>query len=366
MKLCTIGCGGYSADVHGPAQQKGARLGKVQLAACCDLNESRAENYRARFGFERSYRNFQTMIDRENPDAICLIVPTHVTCELAVDILGQGIPLFIEKPPGLGTEELERMWEAANFGKVPNQVAFNRRYMPVVARAHEILETHLPPEAVQQINYEMTRFNRRDADFSTTAIHAIDAVSFLARSPYSEFQISYREMPWIGKGVAAFTLEGKCERATQVRINIQPIAGKTSEDACIHAGEHTLRLSLLGADSRQFQGCLEHWQRDHLQECFQATGDLIKRNGTWGEFAAFLSGVRTGHMPSPNLGDCRQQMVLMEALRQRLSKIDFLSSKKEEVRISMPKDPVIERMDQSGSGVEGRSWTASEVPAGRA
>ncbi len=323
MKLCTIGCGGHSSDVHGPAQQKAARQGGIQLAACCDLNETLAENYRARFGFERSYRDIQTMIDRENPDAICLVVPTHVTCGLTVDILRQGIPLFLEKPPGLGTAELNRMRKAANAGKVPNQVAFNRRYMPVVARTHEILETHLPPEAVQQINYEMTRFDRRDADFSTTAIHAIDAVRFLARSPYHEVNISYREMPWMGGGVAAFTLDGTCESGTQVRINIQPIAGKTSEGACIHAAEHTLRLSLLGADGRQFQGYLEHWQKDRLAERFQATGDLIDRNGTYGELAAFLAAVREGRAPNPNLDDCHQQMALMEALRRRLTRVDF-------------------------------------------
>lgn len=323
MKLCTIGCGGHSSDVHGPAQQKAARQGAVQLAACCDLNETLAETYRARFGFERAYRDIQTMIDREEPDVVCLIVPTHVTCDLTVDILRQGIPLFLEKPPGLGTAELNRMRKAANAGKVPNQVAFNRRYMPVVARTHEILETHLPPEAVQQINYEMTRFDRRDADFSTTAIHAIDAVRFLARSPYHEVNISYREMPWMGGGVAAFTLDGTCESGTQVRINIQPIAGKTSEGACIHAAEHTLRLSLLGADGRQFQGYLEHWQKDRLAERFQATGDLIDRNGTYGELASFLDAVREGRVPTPNLDDCHQQMALMEALRRRLPRVDF-------------------------------------------
>ncbi len=43
------------------------------------------------------------MIDREDPDVVCLIVPTHVTCDLTVDILRQGIPIFLEKPPGLGT-----------------------------------------------------------------------------------------------------------------------------------------------------------------------------------------------------------------------------------------------------------------------
>lgn len=340
MKLCTIGCGGHSSDVHGPAQQKAASEGGIHLAACCDLNEALAETYRARFGFERAYTDIQTMIDREAPDVLCLIVPTSVTCDLAVDVLRQGIPLFLEKPPGLGTAELDRMRAAADAGKVPNQVAFNRRYMPVVVRTHDILETHLPPDAVQQINYEMTRFDRRDADFSTTAIHAIDAVRFLARSPYHEVRITYREMPWMGDGVAAFTLDGTCESGTQVRINIQPIAGKTSEGACIHAAEHTLRLSLLGADGRQFQGYLEHWRKDRLAERFQATGDLIERNGTYGEFAAFLDAVREGRTPAPGLDDCRQQMALMEALRRRLPRVDFTETR----RGSLDQELIVSRL----------------------
>ena len=44
----------------------------------------------------------------------------------------------------------------------------------------------------------MTRVDRRDPDFSVTAIHGIDAVRFLARSDYAHVRFRYQEHPTSG------------------------------------------------------------------------------------------------------------------------------------------------------------------------
>jgi predicted dehydrogenase len=62
---------------------------------------------------------------------------------------------------------------------VPHQVAFNRRFVPVVQEARRRLAA-LGPAAVQHLHYEMTRVGPARPDFSTTAIHGLDAVRFLA------------------------------------------------------------------------------------------------------------------------------------------------------------------------------------------
>ena len=41
----------------------------------------------------------------------------------------------------------------------------------------------------------MTRVERRDPDFSTTAIHGLDAVRYLAGADYAEARFRYRELP---------------------------------------------------------------------------------------------------------------------------------------------------------------------------
>ena len=324
MKFCAIGCGGYASDVHGPSQQKIATDNRdVELSACCDLDETRARTYQERFGFSRHYRDIGRMLECERPDAVSLIVPPHATCSLAIPLLKKGIPLFIEKPPGVNLAELEEMISASRQGKGSNQVAFNRRYMSVMRQAREILEAEFFPSAFLQINYNMIRNDRRDPDFSTTAIHAIDAVSYLAGSPYREVAINYRELAELGKGIAEFTLEGDCENGTRFRINVQPMAGITEERCILHGVGRTMKVDLLGREKNQFLGSLEYWKGDRLHLHDQARGDLLERNGTYTETLAFLEAVRRGKRPNPTLEECRQQMMLMEALRTRRKHLFF-------------------------------------------
>ena len=50
-----------------------------------------------------------------------------------------------------------------------------------------------PP--IQHLHYEMTRVDRRDPDFSVTAIHGIDAVRYLRASDYAQVRFRYQERP---------------------------------------------------------------------------------------------------------------------------------------------------------------------------
>jgi myo-inositol 2-dehydrogenase / D-chiro-inositol 1-dehydrogenase len=70
------------------------------------------------------------MLDTERPDAVSLVAPVERTCELACLILECGFPLLVEKPPGRTVAEVDRMIAAA--GGVAHQVAFNRRFAPLL------------------------------------------------------------------------------------------------------------------------------------------------------------------------------------------------------------------------------------------
>ena len=97
--------------------------------------------------------------------------------------------------------EVDRLIAAAERGgrTVPHQVAFNRRFAPLVRELRRRIEEAGP---LQHLHYEMTRVERRDPDFSTTAIHGLDAVRYLAGCDYAEARFRYRELPELGRGVA--------------------------------------------------------------------------------------------------------------------------------------------------------------------
>ena len=167
MKFCMIGCGEHAVSSHGPALALyvASRPG-LELAGCCDVDASKAEQFRERFGFSRAYTDIDAMLDAERPDAAALVVPVRLTCDIGARVLSRGVPLLIEKPPGETVREVDCLMAAARAGgcggrEVPHQVAFNRRYVPLLAELRERIDLLPAGATLQHVRYEMVRVNRR-------------------------------------------------------------------------------------------------------------------------------------------------------------------------------------------------------------
>lgn len=322
LKVCTIGCGGHASSAHGPAQQRYAEAypGTV-LAGCCDLNALHAESYRERFGFERAYVDVTEMLMKERPDAVNVVVPIAVVGEVAGPLLRKGIPLMLEKPPGSTLMALEQLIAAAEIGCGMHHVAFNRRHMPVMQEARKILKSQMPP--VFQIDYEMLRSNRRESDFSTTAIHAIDAALFLAGVPFVRASMHYRDFVDMGKGVSGVEVDIDCESGVRIRINIQPVAGRDVERIGIHCPNSSLELEFPVKGARGYAARLSQWNKDRELFSLQSGDATNDWRGFYEETEAFLNAVRSRESFGLHLVDCRQQVALMEAIRKRSRRIEW-------------------------------------------
>jgi myo-inositol 2-dehydrogenase/D-chiro-inositol 1-dehydrogenase len=186
FKIALIGCGWVSSACHGPAYQEYAALqNHVSLAACCDSNPQRAADFQNRFGFQHAYTDYLEMLDRERPQAVCLNVPPPLIASLGAEIMRRGYPLMAEKPPGLSVADIDQLIAAADKSQVIHQVAFNRRYMPLVTE----LNGRLAGRKTDHIEGRMTRIHRTDAIFATTAVHLIDAARFLIGSDYTQVRL---------------------------------------------------------------------------------------------------------------------------------------------------------------------------------
>ncbi len=318
FKVCMIGCGSFARQVHGPAQQRyaDARPG-VELAACCDVDVRRAEEFAEAFGYVRPYADVPGMLAAEKPDAVILAVPPVHTCHMAGLVLERGFPLLLEKPPGISSTELEQLIAAEKAGEARAQVAFNRHYMPVLRRALEIL-ADVPSAEVRQIEYDMIRHHRWDEDFSTTAIHAVDGALVLARSPFRTAELRFLTRRQGDREATDVTIDAECVSGTRVRVNIQPVAGRNLDSARVHSPGRSLFIQLPVSPQSAAPDGLEAWQGDKLVATMTETdADLVARLGILGETEAFLDGVRSGAPFAPRLADCRQQVLLMEAIRLR-------------------------------------------------
>jgi predicted dehydrogenase len=324
MKICHIGCGEHARLAHGPAQARCAReRPELVLAGCCDLDGQRAESYRRAFGYARAYPDPPAMLEAERPDAVVAAVPFQRAVEVGSLVLGRGIPLLLEKPPGATVAEVDRLIAAAESSgrTVPHQVAFNRRFAPLVRELRLRIEQG---PALQHLVYEKVRVERREPDFSTTAIHGLDAVRYLAGADYAEARLRYRERPELGEGVANVFVDAVLTSGASAHLSFTPVAGVLVERATAHAHGHSLYLHVpmwSGADS---PGRLLHFADGKLVE--ELSGDrcgdgaaVFELGGFYRETVEFLDAVEQKRSPSPGLRESRQSVEVAERIRERRS-----------------------------------------------
>jgi myo-inositol 2-dehydrogenase/D-chiro-inositol 1-dehydrogenase len=322
VRLCQIGCGEHARVAHGPSQARCAReRPDLVLVACCDFDAKRAESFRRDFGYARAFTDPAVMLDQEQPDAVVVVVPIERAVTVGSLVLERRLPLLLEKPPGTTVAEVDRLIAAAEAGErpVPHQVAFNRRFAPLVRELRRRIE-EAPP--LQHVHYEMTRVDRRDPDFSTTAIHGLDAVRYLAGTDYAEARFRYRELPELGEGVADIFVDARTTTGATAHLAFCPVAGVLVERATVHAQGQTLFVHVPMWGGIDSPGRLWHFVGGTLTADLAGDrlGDgieLFERGGFYRETVAFLDDIARGRAPSPGLRESRQSVEIAEWIRER-------------------------------------------------
>jgi len=323
FRIAVIGCGNLSSRYHGRACARyAATHPDTLLAACCDLDGDKAVRYRLQFGFAAAYTDIETMLHAEKPDAVCLIVNEHHTCAVACEVLALGYPLLMEKPPGMTTAETDRMIAVAAQSGAPTQVAFNRRYIPLVRKAKEIIAGMEFAGGMQHVNYDFIRVRRTDDDFSTTAIHGIDTLRWLTGSDFAEIEFTYHDLPALGATTANIFMRCAMRSGVTANLNFLPVSGMTAERATIHALDNLLYLEIPSWNGLDGQGRIRQVRGNEIM--LDAGGnDLFGEQqefemaGFYGENAAFFDDIHAGARPVGDLVHARQSVEVMQCLRER-------------------------------------------------
>jgi predicted dehydrogenase len=318
FKICVIGCGDISIGQHGPGIKRYEELHDNTLfAACCDINGERAEAYRKKFNIPNCYTDLEVMLDTEKPDAVCLISPVNVTMELSIRVMEKGYPVILEKPPGLDGNETRKMMKAAEATRTPNQVAFNRRYMPLVQKMAEIIND---PAEIMDIHYRMVRVGRKDANFATTAIHGIDLVKYVAGSDYKHVNFRYNELPQYGPSVANFHLDGVMANGTVVNLDFLPVSGVLTERLEVNTHKGLFWLDLpLGPSCYDMPGKLTQLVGNKLVLVIsgeEAAEDFML-NGFYHENKRFFDDIRGGKKPVGDIASGLQSVEIADCIYRR-------------------------------------------------
>jgi len=309
--------------VHGDSMKKYAEENKnTRLCGCCDLDAERAEVYRQKYGFEHSYTDYKLMLDSEKPDAVCIVSPVNTTAELSCDVMKRGYPVIMEKPPGMNLVEVEQIVNASKKYDKLAMAAFNRRYMPLLSHAKKIIDKF---SNISSIYYTMVRYRRYDEDFSTTTIHAIDAVRYLSGSDYKSVNLSYQQVEGQRENVENIYLDAVMKSGTRVHIDFVVAAGIQMEKFTVNGFDNTLDVYLpFGASPG---GWLKHYYNN--SPAIEVVGkkdvpDFISQ-GFYDENRIFFENVKKDKScNNSDIHNAYSAVEIAEAIRKRKSNVDII------------------------------------------
>lgn len=315
FKICIIGCGNISYSNHGPSYvtYREENL-DVVLAGCCDVDAEKARRYQEHFGFERYYTDLHQMIDQEKPDAVCVTVTEAFAAEVGCAVMEHGVPLMLEKPPGKDSTETKRLIEVAERTGVPNMVAFNRHFIPLMRACKEIMAEISEP--MLYIRYDFCRHGRNDADFSDTAVHAIDAVRFLTGEDYKKVDFVYQK---VSDRADSVYLQAEMGKGIQAHLHVLPGCGIVLERATIHYRDYTILLHLpIWGDGYDIPGELTALHKGEVIRTVKGeevcpSGEIFQTNGFYGENKVFFDSLRKGLPMESTLARSLQTILVKEA-----------------------------------------------------
>ncbi len=319
FKICVIGCGAMSLSGHGPAFKKYYEdYEGVSLEACCDINEEAALKYKEQFGFKKHYTDYKVMLDEIKPDVVSLTCPVKLTKPMSIDIIKKGYNIILEKPPGLNKEEIGEMIEAQKDTNVFVRTAFNRRYTPLIKKLKELLGD----EKIFNITYQMYRNGRRDPDFATTAIHAIDVVKNIARSDYKSVDFKFQPLPEIGENVSNFYLSCEFENGAVGEISLVPMGGAVIERITVNTLDKTYFVELPFWNNLDVPGRLRVVEGnevtlDILGSDLIDTAEMFEEMGFYEENRDFFELIRSGAKPTCDLESGIQAVDIANYIRER-------------------------------------------------
>jgi len=140
------------------------------------------------------------MLEKEDLDAIYAITPPHQLYDIAVDCLKEGLNLFVEKPPGVTTNQTKSLAWSADKYDCKTMVGFNRRFIPLLRKAKEIVEERERMNQCVSVFYknlisEEPPYYRGAVDVLTSdVIHAVDTLRWMGGGEVRKVYSSIRKL----------------------------------------------------------------------------------------------------------------------------------------------------------------------------
>ncbi len=150
LKFVIVGCGRI-ATLHVPGYKDHPDAG---LYGICDKNVKRAEEFAREHGIAKVYSRYEEVLADSEVDAVELLVPHHLHCEMTIAACNAKKHVSVQKPMALNIAECDAMIEAARINGVKLKVFENFVFYPPYQLAKKMLDSGEIGEPVS-IRYKM-------------------------------------------------------------------------------------------------------------------------------------------------------------------------------------------------------------------
>jgi len=113
---------------------------KGRLYAIADVNADRLKQRQTEWGVEKTYTDYRQLLADPRVDAVEVITPHHLHCEMGVAALEAGKHLSMQKPMAMNVAECDALIDAAKRSGKMLRVFENFRYYPPLLKARQLLE----------------------------------------------------------------------------------------------------------------------------------------------------------------------------------------------------------------------------------
>jgi virulence factor len=185
VRVAGIGCGSMATSVHYPSVLE---TPWAELVTLCDLDRSRLERAGQTFAVDRLTQDYREVLAIPEVDAVYVLMPPHQLFDIVQAAFKAGKHVFIEKPPGITTEQTRQMARAAERAGRIGMCGFNRRFIPLMREARRRVEERGP---LVQVVATFYKNHPPDAPYydgavdvlTSDTIHAVDTLRWIGGEP---------------------------------------------------------------------------------------------------------------------------------------------------------------------------------------
>lgn len=210
LKIGWIGCGRHASQMLLP------QLGRndVEIAAVCDLDGEAAGRAARQYGVKDVYADYRELIAHKGLDAIGMAVGPDLHHAAAIEALGRGLPVFLEKPPAATSKGAQEISAASRRAGKAVAVGFMKRYSTGNRIARNVLQkpefgpvlgitgTYMTAPTYFAGEVDYTGF------FLHHCVHYMDLIPWLAGADFAEMALRKVEP---APGHLLFHLNFSCE-----------------------------------------------------------------------------------------------------------------------------------------------------------